>query len=115
VDKKLSDEPSEVLTNKMHAMVADIARQVKWQINGNLTTMTADDWRHFFVAHVRPSQRIVPNIDGNGIVILGASSKTLKKDEKCLMIELMYAFGSTRGVVWRDPKEAAFMAHYAEN
>lgn len=110
----LSDEPSEELTKKLHAMCGDLSKQVKWSVNGNMVHMSRDDWRHFICAHVRPSQRVLPKVDGDGIVILGVSSKTLNKAEKCLAIELMYELGSRSSVRWTDPKEAAFMEFYAK-
>ena len=110
----LSDEPSEELNRKMHAMQGDIARQVPWSVNGVVTKVDQDSYRHFFVAHVRKGTKIMPKIDGDGIVILGASSKSLTKAEKCLMIELMYAFGAQRGVQWSDPRERDFMDYYAK-
>lgn len=109
---KPDEIPSAELDRKMHAMVGDIAKQIKWQINGALIKMSKDDWRHFFVAHIRPGNRMVPNIDGDGIVILGASSKSLNKSEKCAMVDLMYAFGSQRNVKWTDPNEQSFMQTY---
>lgn len=107
-----SDEPSEELNRKMHAMQGDIARQVPWSVNGNVVKVDQDDYRHFFVAHVRKGTKIMPKIDGDGIVILGASSKSLKKAEKVAMIDLMYAFGAVRNVQWSDPRERAFMEYY---
>lgn len=109
-----SDEPSEVLSKKLHAMCGDLARQVKWSVNGNLTYMSKDDWRHFICAHVKPSQRVLPKADGDGIVILGVSSKSLTKAEKCIALELMYELGSRYNVEWRDPADIAFREHYAQ-
>lgn len=99
-------EPQRTLdqNDKLNAMCGDVAAQVEW--HGQW--LTKDDWRHMFVASYRKGQRAVPGIDG-GFVVLGASSRKLKVKECADVIEIIYAFGAERGVVWSDPtmKEAA--------
>lgn len=94
---------SELLNRKMHAMCGDLSRQVTWVVNGIPTKMTKDDWRHFMVAHVR-KQMMAPSIDNDFLVIFSESSKSLSVGEKSRMIDMMYALGADKGVIWSEPK-----------
>ena len=47
-------------------------------------------------------QDVVPNIDGDGFVVLGQSTSKMGKKEFGDMIELIQSFGAQRGVVWSD-------------
>ena len=88
---------------KLQAMCGDVAAQVEW--HGQW--LSRDDWRHMFVASYRKGQRAVPGIDG-GFVVLGASSRDLRVAECADVMEIIYAFGSERGVAWsEDRREAA--------
>lgn len=88
--------------DKIHPMVRDIANHVKWQRGGQLLPMSEPQWRHFFAAHIRKNAELVPNIDGDGFIALGVGTSELSARECSDLIELMYAFGSERGVVWSE-------------
>jgi hypothetical protein len=51
--------------------------------------------------------RAVPNLDEDGLVMLGRSSSDLSKEEMSNLLELIYAFGARRGVVFQDDARAA--------
>lgn len=91
---------------KLNAMCGDLAEQVLWHGQA----ISKDDWRHMFVAAYRKEQRIVPGING-GFVVLGASSRKLNVGECMDVIEMLYAFGAERGVVWSDPKDVAYQTY----
>lgn len=86
---------------KMWAMLADIASQVQWAVNGVLVTLDADDWKAIFSAGMGREVRMAAGIDG-GFVMLGASTRRMTVAEMGDLIEVMYAFGAERGVVWSD-------------
>jgi hypothetical protein len=46
----------------------------------------------------------VPNIDGNGFVVLGARTSRMSIKEMSDMIELCFAFGAQNGVKFSAPK-----------
>ena len=50
--------------------------------------------------------KVVPGLDG-GFVVLGQRTSQMGKREFSDLIELIYAFGAEKGVVWSDPKEWA--------
>jgi hypothetical protein len=89
--------------SKIQPMCRDIARQVKWSVNGEHRALTEQEWRHFFASHIRKGAKLVANIDGDGFVALGVGSSELSAKEASDMVELMYAFGATRGVAWSEP------------
>ena len=88
---------------KLWPMLQDVANQVKW----HGLTLSKEDWKLIFLEALNREYRVVPNLDGNGFVNLGRSSSRLSKGEFSDLIELIYAFGAERGVVWTDPKEKA--------
>jgi len=86
---------------KMWAMLTEVAEQVLW----HGIRLHADDWKLLFLDAMKREVRMVPNIDGNGFVSLGRSSSDLSKDEMGDLIEIIYAFGANRGVVFSEPGE----------
>lgn len=46
----------------------------------------------------------MPNIDGNGFVVLGKSTSKMSVSEMSDMIELIQSFGAERGVKFKDEK-----------
>lgn len=77
------------------ALLTDVSRQVNW----HGMTLTPDDWKDLFTASLR-QQRLVPAIDGNGFVALGARTSRMSKPELSQLLELILAFGTERGVAW---------------
>lgn len=86
---------------KMWAMLTEVAEQVLW----HGLRLHTDDWKLIFLDAMKREVRMVPNIDGNGFVSLGRSSSDLSKDEMGDLIEIIYAFGANRGVVFSEPGE----------
>ena len=84
---------------KMWAMLADIAGQADW----HGIKLNAEEWKDLLSAGLVQS-RVVPNLEGNGFVILGQRTSKLTKSQFAALIELLYAFGTERGVTWSDPE-----------
>lgn len=87
-------------------MLRDFSRQVQWSVNGVLTHMDEHDWKDVFTAALKKHNRIAEGLHG-GFVFLGMRTSKMKKSEVIDLIELIYAEGSERGVVWTDPKAAS--------
>lgn len=101
-------EPSRTLDQnaKLHAMLADIARQCTW-IGQH---WEADDWKRLLVdAWARQegghAARVVPSLDGHGVVTLGAQTRNLGVRDMASLIESIYAWGAEQGVQWSEPVE----------
>lgn len=83
---------------KFWAMCTDVARQVEW----HGCKLTPEDWRYIFLDALNRELRVVPNLDGDGVVNLGRSSADLSKQEMADCIELIAAFGAKHGVKFGD-------------
>ena len=89
--------------DKMWAMLTDVARQVPW--DGK--RLRPADWRDLFIDALKRELRVVPTLDGTGMLSLGRSTSDLGKVEMSNLIELIYAFGAEHGVVFQEPGGAA--------
>lgn len=87
---------------RFHAMVRDIARQVKWA--GEL--MDEETWKRVLLA-AKYGQKIVPNpFTGIGMVVVTTRrSRTLSLDEMTEFLGEIEAFGATQGVDWTDDED----------
>lgn len=97
--------------DRFWASLTDVARQVPW----HGVKLTPDDWKLIFLDALKRELRMVPNLNGDGFVNLGRSSSDLTKEEMSDCLELIYAFGAQRGVVFTDPKSTAERAEGAAN
>lgn len=84
---------------KLLAALTDISEQVNW--HGN--KLSNEDWKHIFSAALS-QQRVVPNIDGNGFVVLGKSTSKMSVAEMSDMIELIQASGVQHSVNFKGEK-----------
>lgn len=82
---------------KMWAMLTELAEQTDW--HGN--KLNAEEWKDLLSAGLVQS-KAVPNLTGNGFVILGQRTSKLSKSQFAALIELITAFGVERGVVFSD-------------
>jgi NinB protein len=99
--------------DRMHAMLTDVARQVP--IWGGVK-VGKDEWKLIFLDGLKREMRLVPNLDGNGVVSLsGKSSSELTKEEMTGMIELIFKFGAEHQVEFNDPESVAARAEAAAN
>lgn len=87
--------------DRLWASLGDLASQLTW----HGAKLSSADWKLVMMAGLRREMRIVPNIEGNGFVNLGSSSSDLSKVEMITLLELIYAFGAERGVVFHDQRE----------
>ena len=84
---------------KLWAMLGDLEKQTNW----HGMKLNSEEWKDLLSAGLVQS-KVVPNMDGNGFVIIGQRTSKLSKSQFGALIELIYAFGSQRGVVWTEPK-----------
>lgn len=86
----------------MWTLLADISEQVEWYG----VKLSSEDWKDVLSASLRKA-RVVPGIDPGTYVPLGMRTSKMTKAEFSALIELIYAFGAERGVVFHDHVEAA--------
>lgn len=84
---------SGVQNSRMWAMLDDVARQVNWHGNH----LAAEDWKNVFTASLK-KQRVVPNLEGDGFVVLGARTSRMTIAEMTALMDLMEAFGAEHDV-----------------
>lgn len=82
----------------MWCLLDCMAKQTDW--HGN--KLNAEEWKDLLSAGLVQS-KAVPNLTGNGFVILGQRTSKLSKSQFAALIELIYAIGSERGVVFGEP------------
>lgn len=77
------------------ALLTDVSRQVEWYGR----KLSPENWKNIFSAALK-KQDVVPNIDGDGFVVLGQSTSRIGKREFNDLVELINSFGAQRGVIW---------------
>ena len=87
---------------KLWASLTDVARQVEW--HGQ--RLSTEDWKVLFLDALKREHRVVPALEGDGVVDLGRSSSDLSKEEMSGLLELILAFGANHGVVFHDQRAA---------
>lgn len=85
------------------AVMTDIAEQVVW--HGR--KLAKEDWKHVLSAALY-QQDVVPNLDGNGFVVLGKSTSKMTVREMRDLIELAQAFGAEQDVKFGDESRRGF-------
>ena len=79
----------------------DISDQVEWYGK----RLDTEEWKDIFTAALR-KEKVVPGLNG-GFVVLGQHTKSMSRAEFADLIDLIYAFGAERDVMWTDPAEVA--------
>lgn len=97
-------EPTRTLgqSAKLHAMLADVARQVEWPVNGKMERLSIDDWKAVVVASLMQEKRMAAGLRG-GFVILGKRTSSMSIREMSDAIEFLYSFGAEHDVQWSEP------------
>ena len=85
----------------MWSLLGEISRQVVWYG----AKLSADDWKDVLTASLRKA-RVVPGIDAGTYVPLGMRTSEMTKAEFSELIELIFAFGAERGVVFHEQEAA---------
>ena len=94
-------EPTRTLDQNslLWPLLTEVSKQVDWYGN----KLTADEWRDVFSASLK-RQKVVPGLDG-GFVVCGQSTSRMSKREFSDLVELIYAFGAERGMVFYGQAE----------
>lgn len=82
---------------RLWASLSDVSEQVEWYGK----KLSPEDWKNVFTASLKKME-VVPNLDGTGFVALGQSTSRMSKRELSDLLELVYAFGTEKGVVFGD-------------
>lgn len=89
--------------DRMWAMLTDFAQQTEQAGR----RFTPDQWKVIFLHALGQEVQFLPSLDGQSFVPWGQSSSDLSKSEMTDLIELIFAEGARRGVVFNDAQERA--------
>lgn len=82
----------------MWVLLQAFADQLQWPVNGAMTTLTAEDWKHILsAAFKRETARVAMGLDG-GMVMLGMRTSKMGKREFAEFIEFIQSVAADRGV-----------------
>lgn len=82
---------------RLWASLAEVSNQMEWYGQH----LTPDEWKDVFSACLQ-HQKVVPGIEG-GFVVCGQRTSKMSKSEFSNLLEVIYAFGAEKGVVFSDP------------
>lgn len=83
----------------MWPILEAFSAQLKWPVNGEMTYMSADDWKDLLSAAFRKEMnRMALGFDG-GVVLLGQKTSRFSKREFSDFLEFLHAAAADRGVV----------------
>jgi hypothetical protein len=92
---------------KYHAMLGEIATQAqhlgaKW---------SAEDWRRLLVDLFAKETglqggKIIPSLDGQGIVQLGLQTRNFTKEQAMEFITFLEAWGASNGIFFKETKQS---------
>lgn len=83
----------------MWSALTDIARQVKWPVDGQMQSLEPEEWKEILTAGLKKHQRVAQGIEG-GFVMLGSRTSRMTIGEMAELIELCHAFGAQHEVRW---------------
>lgn len=66
--------------------------------------MSQDDYKDLFMHALFKETRVVPDIDGQGMVMLGRKSSRLTKPQFSDLFEIIHAFASREGIDLKEPE-----------
>lgn len=84
---------------KMWAMLTDIANQQEWVVDGQVTKLSADEWKDILTAALNQEMRVAQGVNG-GIVLLGRRTSKMTIPQMQDLIEVMQAFAAEHHIKW---------------
>ena len=96
---------------KLHAMLGDISKQVKW-FERHWSILI---WKRLVTAswlrECGENPIMIPALDGNGIDIIFEKTSKLGVKKMASLIEWVYMFGAEKNVIWSEPMPEEYIRH----
>lgn len=89
--------------NLLWALLTDISNQVTWFDKKH----SPEAWKDIITGSFKGAE-FVPNINGDGFVLLGMRTSKMDKPTFSALVEYIFAFGADQSVAWSDPSLAVF-------
>lgn len=86
--------------NCMWAALTELSDQILW--HGE--KLSSEEYKDLLTAGLKKS-KVIPNIEGNGFVIVGQRTSNMSVKEMSELIELIFAFGSEHGCKFKTNRE----------
>ena len=83
----------------MWAALTDLSEQTNW----HGIKLSTDEWKDLLSAGLVKA-KVVPNITGDGFVILGQRTSKMTKRQMGDLLDLIFSFGIDRGVKFSEPE-----------
>lgn len=103
-EKRSKDQNS-----RLWPMLQDVSGQVEWFGRKH----TKEQWKEIVTGTFFGCE-FVPNIEKDGFIALGRSTRNLDKSTFSQVIEYIYAFGAEEGVIWSEPALQAYEEYRAK-
>lgn len=98
---------------RFHAMLGDVSKQIKWPVNGKERLLSIDEWKCIFTAALVSEKRLAMGLNGD-FVLLGERTRDMSIKKMTALIELIFAFGAERGVIWSEKFPDEFGQYFNE-
>ena len=89
--------------NLLWALLTDISNQVTWFDKKH----SPEAWKDIITGSFKGAE-FVPNINGDGFVLLGMRTSKMDKATFSDLITYIHAFGAEQSIAWSDPSLAVF-------
>lgn len=89
--------------NLLWALLTDISNHVTWFDKKH----SPEAWKDIITGSFKGAE-FVPNINGDGFVLLGMRTSKMDKPTFSALVEYIFAFGADQSVAWSDPSLAVF-------
>lgn len=98
------EEPRRTLDQnaKLWSLLSEFAEQVEH--HGR--RYSAEAWKAIFLHALGKETQFVPSLEGDEVIPLGMSSSALGKRDFSDLLEMVYAEGAKRGVVFKETRAA---------
>lgn len=95
-------EPTRSLAQ--NALMWDLLTALADQVTWHGVKLSKEEWKDAITAALK-GQKVIPGLNGQGFVVLGAHTSKMTIAEMNDVIEFCYAFGSEREVRWKSNRE----------
>jgi len=92
--------------SKLWPMLSDISAQVVWYDRKH----SPEVWKDIVTGSFLKGE-FIPNLDGTGFVVVGLSTRKMKKEQFSGLIEYIYAFGVDKRITWSEPSLQNFESY----
>lgn len=94
---------SDPQNRRMWAMLGEVSQQVEYYGE----KLSPEAWKDIFTASLKKELKVVPSLDGKGIVQIGLRTSKMSKGEMADLIALIEMYGATHDVKFKDEQAAA--------